>query len=377
MRAAAVALVLIVGAVVVLLFANTLNSWVMGGLIGGLAALLISIPISLTLFFHLSHRHDEQLKAQAQEARSLAQTHQYLETPMKVYEANAYRLSAKQQDEWAKEEIERRTASTGRNLPVPSYTRLPAERQHQVPATSEFAVRQRSTGPAPVSRQQAMPVHRERGAVPHRPTPQRQYYPGGYQQNVRRSQNQHQTAALRAARQEAVQQQHSDREVVPTHPSKRLPVVRPIQDVVEQRAHPKEQRASHSLPQQTGNHYRPRPTVDGTSVPPRASRPLSGLSESSSRQSFQIQGPDTEKILDRYPQTGPVRQQGQTGQTRRNPHVEEQRRNPDHISGSLKNPLLRRAPYMYEDDPLRQQLAQQIDAPAVRRRSSRYEDEDE
>jgi hypothetical protein len=38
----------------------------------------------------------------------------------------------------------------------------------------------------------------------------------------------------------------------------------------------------------------------------------------------------------------------------------------------LNRPLIRRAPYMYEDDELRQQLAQQIDPPAVRR-SSRQE----
>ena len=61
MKAAAMALVLIVGAAVVLWFGNTLNSWVLGGLMGGLAALLLSIPISLTLFSFLSRRHGERL----------------------------------------------------------------------------------------------------------------------------------------------------------------------------------------------------------------------------------------------------------------------------------------------------------------------------
>jgi hypothetical protein len=32
---------------------------------------------------------------------------------------------------------------------------------------------------------------------------------------------------------------------------------------------------------------------------------------------------------------------------------------------------------MYEDDPLRQELAQHIEGPLVRRRSSRYEEYDE
>src|SRR2546430_17559192 len=69
MRAVATALVLIAGAAVVLWYGNTLNSWVVGGLIGGLAALLLSIPISLSLFSFLSRRHDERLRASAPLAR--------------------------------------------------------------------------------------------------------------------------------------------------------------------------------------------------------------------------------------------------------------------------------------------------------------------
>ena len=93
MRAAAVALVLIIGAAVVLSFANTLNSWVLGGLIGGLAALLISIPISLLLFSHLSRRHDEQLKAELEEEMALAQSLEYEEPAEQVYDAEGYLMS--------------------------------------------------------------------------------------------------------------------------------------------------------------------------------------------------------------------------------------------------------------------------------------------
>ena len=60
----------------------------------------------------------------------------------------------------------------------------------------------------------------------------------------------------------------------------------------------------------------------------------------------------------------------------RNPRLQGQPGNPDVISGSLKNPLVRRAPYLYEDDPLRQELAQQIERPTIRR-SSRYEQYDD
>src|SRR5579883_2741446 len=77
MKAVATALVLIVGAAVVLWYANTLNSWVLGGLIGGLAALLISIPISLTLFSYLSRRHDTHREEEKQDRISLAQAYEY------------------------------------------------------------------------------------------------------------------------------------------------------------------------------------------------------------------------------------------------------------------------------------------------------------
>ena len=75
--------------------------------------------------------------------------------------------------------------------------------------------------------------------------------------------------------------------------------------------------------------------------------------------------PRTDQLRDRYPHP-------QTGQMVRNPQLGEQFRNPEVITGSLKNPLVRRAPYMYEDDPLRQELAQQIDEEPIVRRSSRH-----
>ncbi len=102
MKAVATALVLIVGAAVVLWYGNTLNSWVLGGLIGGLAALLLSIPISLTLFSYLSRRHDGQLRAEAQEQISLAQVYDYPDIPTRLargsYEADGYMLQ--EGEEW-------------------------------------------------------------------------------------------------------------------------------------------------------------------------------------------------------------------------------------------------------------------------------------
>ncbi|HEU5382923.1 MAG TPA: hypothetical protein VFV38_46540, partial [Ktedonobacteraceae bacterium] len=57
------------------------------------------------------------------------------------------------------------------------------------------------------------------------------------------------------------------------------------------------------------------------------------------------------------------------------------RRDADRVSGSLRNPLVRRAPYLYDDDPLREEFAQQIDSerPIIRRSSlhERYQDDEE
>src|SRR5579884_2051988 len=79
MKAVATALVLIAGAAVVLWYGNTLNSWVLGGLIGGLAALLLSIPISLTIFSFLSRHHDQRAKTVEEEYE-----YEYPEVPQRV-----------------------------------------------------------------------------------------------------------------------------------------------------------------------------------------------------------------------------------------------------------------------------------------------------
>jgi ABC-type nickel/cobalt efflux system permease component RcnA len=58
MRIAVVALVLSLGAIIVLALSDDLNIW----LVGGPLVLLISIPIALALFSFLSHREQEQQK---------------------------------------------------------------------------------------------------------------------------------------------------------------------------------------------------------------------------------------------------------------------------------------------------------------------------
>jgi len=393
MRAAAVALVLIIAAAVVLWFGNTLNSWVIGGLIGGLAALLISIPISLTLFSYLSRRHDERLKAEEQEQAeaALSQSYDYPEEFVeRVYEADAYELSSEQ---------------IVQELPKSSfYPQLPAAGQSQASARLQSQQRSIMYSPPPrqASQSQALPSMHGNGAaapVQRAATNGRTHYPGfpGYQVNSMRAQQQ--TAALRAAQREAAQR-YNGVEVFPTSTSqqKRLPAVRPSQSLAEQPARPAIKRPSRQLPpEQMANQYPRKRVVDTTLAQQTGMRhrlPSGGESSANRTSSTDAlrprqQEPRTDQLRGNYPQTGQMRRQfqtpqtgqiarnpqPQTGQIARNPQMAEQRRNPDVITGSLKNPLLRRAPYMYEDDPLRQKLAQQIDAPAVRR-SSRFEEVD-
>jgi len=361
MRAAAVALVLIVGAAVVLWFGNMLNSWVLGGLMGGLAALLLSIPISLTLFSFLARRHDEQFRTAEQEEVSLAQSGTYgyedHAEVAAVYELEDYELSP--EDEWDEEYNNRR-----RNLPAPNYPRLPAAGQGHASASVDAGLHQRNMNYPPMLRKQSgtAPLARGKNVPAPRPSPaNRTYYPGfpGYSGNLPRGL--HQSAALRTARQEAAQQRN-DVEVVrsTTYNLKRLPPPRTTHNSTDLSLRPTEPRTSRQLPQQVPP-IRRRRTVDADLVPP-------GYLQR------QIGNPQTEPISENayYPQTGPVRQQT-SGQLGRNRQLDEQYRHPQTITGSIKNPLVRRPPYMYEDDPLRQQLAQQVNPPTVRR-SSRYEE---
>src|SRR5947209_7275778 len=139
MKAAALAFVLLIGAAIVLAFANTLNSWVLGGLIGGLAALLLSIPISLALFTIMARRHDEQLVVQGREQEEemvLYDDDEYAE----VYEADAYVLPSEEN-----QYIEpRRRLPEVRNVPAPSYPRLPAAGQSHAQAAANGMYNRRS-----------------------------------------------------------------------------------------------------------------------------------------------------------------------------------------------------------------------------------------
>lgn len=374
MKAVATALVLIAGAAVVLWYGNTLNSWVLGGLIGGLAALLLSIPISLTIFSYLSRRHDDRVQAEQaeiQEEMSLAQVHEYSHLPVGVaeeaYAVEGYMLA--EDHEW--DELEEENAqyyANVRELPVQSSQYQQQQTaMYREQSTSRLPVPRQGTYLPQVVRQQPKALPAPRGKDGRRLTTRHLNYPG-FPGRAPTARGQYQSAALRAARQEAIQQYHDDIAVVPTYNNGRRSQARQYQAEHEHGERATTQRPSRQFPA-TGGQPRPRRTIESTSTQTGARRALPPAREDAL---YYAQEPRTDRLENNYPQTEQLRPAMQTGQTARHPRIDDQLRNPDVVTGSLKNPLLRRAPYTYEDDPLRQELAQQVYPPVVRR-SSRYE----
>jgi hypothetical protein len=383
MRAAALALVLICGAAVVLWYGNMLNSWILGGLIGGLAALLLSIPISLALFSYLSRRHDEQRQAEKQERMSLAQVAYYKHAPVSVLESSPYALGQQEEEEWSEDESHYSISST-RNVPVPSSSRVPVRRQNQQVA---LVARQRMNDYSLARQQQPGAVSANRTIQQNqRGTAQRQgqgMYLGSYSYQSKSVRGTQQTAALRAAREEAARH-GDDASNFSSGPLNRLPPLRRDENpgnshIISRQFQPPSQRQ-----------YPPGSIGIGSSTLSNAGRAASpGIERTKSQplpefnQHPAASDPRTDTLGTRQSNlvTGPMRlqqqqQQQQTGQASRRPRVDAQPRNPDIVTGSLKNPMTRRAPYMYEDDPLRQELARQLEPPSVRRSSlARHYDE--
>jgi len=371
MKAVAAALVLIAGAAVVLWYGNTLSSWVLGGLIGGLAALLLSIPISLTLFSFFSRRHDSRLRAEAEEERALAHMYNYAETPQRmvrpVYDAYEYEYEQAEHYElppaspqYEDEGYYQRRPT--RNLPVPSKTRLPISQREQPEVSA--------------SRQQGKnaPLLYPKGGSGRRTPARRINYPGfpGYEPGS--SLTQHRSAALRMARQEAAQQDNDDGEDISTGSRRSRFASRSSYATPEARSsYGRSRRPSRSLEQSDGrqNSYRARRTVDSSPSQDGLPRSLPAGGESTaSRRPPRRYDPSTEYLEnDYYRQTEGLSRSYQSGTLSRRPQSDPSSENPDPMTDDLQRPLVRRAPYTYEDDPLRRELSRQVDTPPVRRSS--------
>ncbi len=375
MKAVAVALVLIAGAAVVLWYGNTLNSWVLGGLIGGLAALLLSIPISLTLFSYLSKRHDERLQEDEQEEMALARENDYPVVPARLArrprEVESYVVTDEtEEDAWEEEELY--APRQPRALPPPVQQRQESFHQNQGSRNSDRmpVPPQQGTYVPPQRVQQARPKGKETTIL--RSTTKK-INAVGYEPTSTLSQ--HRSDALRTARLEAAKQrQDDDIEVVPTHYPKRGLSVRPNQALAKQS-------------DQTSIRP-PRPSRQVAPQPPqqRPARRIvnSSPSHASERRPQHVEGeqngmprrrePQTDYVSQNLPETGPVRR---SFQPEHSPAREYEPHNTDNEStGTVNRPIVRRAPYMYDDDPLRHELAQHLDVPTVRR-SSRFDEDDE
>jgi len=366
MRAAA-AIVFILGASVILVLANSLNSWVLGGLIGGLAALLISIPISVMLFTILSRRHDLKLQTLHQELGEMGYVDLDENGYEEVYETDAYVVS---EEEYYNQIVNRRMADVHA---------LPAAGQSHASANKEFNER---TGRATQSSRrpsQALPQGRGKG-TPTRELSSKRREAKRSMHEVNAMRSRFQTAALQAAKREA--QQFDDVEVIPTHtqaPNKRIPPGRTSQPLAGQPASSRQTRPSSDMSQQTVHPNGSQRTLDATSGQQKSARhTLSSGELHSTNKPLQTDSlhmddlqSDKFRVRSLYPETESLRVHPQTGQMERNPQLGQPQRNSDKMTGNLKTPLVRRAPYLYEDDPLRQELAQQIDGGPIVRRSSR------
>ncbi len=368
MKAAALAraFLLLVGAAVILAFANTLNSWVLGGLIGGLAALLISIPISLALFTIMARRHDGFMQSQQEEERSY-DDEEYAE----VYEADAYVLPS-EEDQY----VEPRRLPEARNASASDYPRLPAAGQSHAQAAANGMYNQRALrSPHGMQRpSQALPAQGNSASLPVQRSPLTGTLP--YLGNQASSLAKHRTAALRAARIEAARELYNESNDFPTATSGSRRFPGPSSQSLKARSDTDGlPRHTRRLPQQDNSARRSRHSLDASTTRQSGTRRYRQLDSSRSQDynlqagSLEIQETSTDKLNGRFDQTEPLRRNPETGKFVRNPQLEEQPRNPDVVTGSLRNPLLRRAPYMYEDDPLREELAQYIERPITRRSS--------
>lgn len=354
LKAVAAALVFIIGAAVVLWYANTLNSWVLGGLIGGLAALLLSIPISLTLFAYLSRRHDDHARTElADEEELYAESQQVIYEYREVPERVARTFYIEEQEDFPAargvrgeeyEDEQRYLPAPRRQLPAPSsrYSESDQYPAYRPPSTQQGT---------PASRQ---PSRRDTESPSRRATTRRLNAPGfpGYQSEMTRGQFQSQ--ALRIARQEASQRAEEDfpddyvdyRSRRPSAPlsryqaaDKRRAQKPPTSHGYRQTYREQQDVEAEDYPSSGAYPRRGRRIVDASPNPDSTYRSFAAQQDPLSSQKYQYTDPETE-VFDQKISTG-----------------------------NLKKPLVRRAPYMYDDDALKGELAQQVEPPKTRRSS--------
>ncbi|MBX5449875.1 hypothetical protein [Thermogemmatispora sp.] len=421
MRAAAVAFVLVAGAAVVLWFGNTLNSWVLGGLIGGLAALLLSIPISLSLFSFLSRRHDEYFRAELQARMALETAHQLPSSPTRATrqrllpQEEGWRgesrythvaadddLLAEEEWEFAEgesetdsnggyitfddEESEEASMSSQKSASIPLSSRLSRSLSQEIPARSPSSAsssRARSTGRNssalhPQTRAEGLRSQPLPGGSRVPPGSAGPAYPGMLrsQASVQRRQSQYFAEALRTARLEAIRQQEVAFDEENVEVSAMLPPPPPrlaarrssaLSGQLPTSTAGLPPSASQRQPQRSQSLARPERSVSSATATPS---PMAGrrppLSSFEADEDYGDSVATTRAERDTFASSS----SSVSGSSLRRGRVTgEQRLLRGSPSGSLRNPLVRRPPYLYEDDPLRAELSQFAEEPITRRSS--------
>jgi hypothetical protein len=220
-----------------------------------------------------------------------------------------------------------------------------------------------------------VPLVEQKDPVSKRTTTRRMNYPGfpGYASDSAYSKQR--SAALRAARQEATQHD-DDVEVLPTHFSRPSSSSRRLSQPLAGQTD-RLRRSSQHLDDEERVYRRPRSRRIVDSVPSQSgsSRSLPPQGGSSVHDDPSVSAdPHTDYLyMSDYPETGQIGPFTQTEPLMDYPQLDGQI-SPDLkvTTGNISKPLVRRAPYLYADDSLRRELAQQVDGPVVRR-SSRFE----
>jgi hypothetical protein len=352
MKAVATALVLIAGAAVVLWYGNMLNSWVVGGLVGGLAALLLSIPLSLLLFSHFARHQDEGQKEGAFEEERYVDDGYHQIAARRVRSMRDVR-GTREVYEVLEDRVPQRNSTWNpeEDYQVPPARRLSSPAQYRLPAAREYTTSQR------------LPAQ-ERGMTSRHPTRQLPEYQvlKNNQKAVSTDRSQLQAKALRTARLEASQQsREQDFEQYSYKDYRAYGSERGSELYNERRSLEEEQLSTHehemlSQRRRMRAARRERRIVDSTLLPK-----------------------DTNDGYEQYTLNSPSSTYGEVAEEMdptdmQNSAVRE--RDTDRISTSpptesVGRSLVRRAPYLYEDDPLRQELAQHVQEP-ITRRSTRY-----
>ncbi|HEY0752571.1 MAG TPA: hypothetical protein VGD98_01215 [Ktedonobacteraceae bacterium] len=380
MRVAAVAFVLIVGAAVVLAFANTLNSWVLGGLLGGLAAILLCIPISLAIFTLVTRRQATRQRAIAQaqaqeEAEAARLADEFYEQELTTYAGENELLD--DEEEALPNTRARYLPANNRRAPVSGYLALPPVDENLDPYDDEqeTLVRRLPQNYPLQPRYPVRPLGPREELAPPAPTT------GTTRRPATSSLAQHKSAALHQARQEAQQQRQkrATQKRAGQGTSSRLP--QNSRSAFKQHA-----RTSHTLhpSERTSAGFQPEDEYPSRQYTTRSSwQKEEDYSASLSteelrtryhqypRQPAYPRNPRNQRGRSAEPWTGELEDEDQPRET---PHSRRPRRDPERLSGNLRNPLVRRAPYLYEDDPLHEEFARQLDREhPITRRSSLYE----